>query len=302
MIARFSNGTPALLERPAGQGRVVLFASDIDRRWNDFPLHPAFVPFALETAALRAGDRHHDAATSPSPRLRRARAALRVSIGRPTTARSRSTSTPARARSTRCRPRTSRSMVQRRQTCHGPGSRAPGAADRVAPELLAVRPGADDCYTRCRIRCRSRVTPHERLRSFSRAVRRRWRVEAVLRAVGADVGAWRQPGSLRRPRSRPWFRSLDGAPSLLAVRRGLLALGAFVVTAWRLGGVPSDRQVARFVEERAAAHPKMRAIRRRAGQRRGCGSPVAASRRETFATSSLRRPSGASNHLVAAPS
>jgi hypothetical protein len=29
---------------------VVLFASDVDRRWSDFPLHPAFVPFAIETA------------------------------------------------------------------------------------------------------------------------------------------------------------------------------------------------------------------------------------------------------------
>ena len=58
VIARFSNGTPALLERTAGQGRVVLFASDIDRRWNDFPLQPAFVPFALETLRYAAGDRH----------------------------------------------------------------------------------------------------------------------------------------------------------------------------------------------------------------------------------------------------
>jgi hypothetical protein len=56
-IARFEDGTPALLERTMGQGRVVLFASDLDRRWNDFPLHPAFVPFALETARYLAGDR-----------------------------------------------------------------------------------------------------------------------------------------------------------------------------------------------------------------------------------------------------
>ena len=46
--ARFSDGTPALLERAEGQGRVVLFASDLDRRWNDFPLHPSFVPFVVE--------------------------------------------------------------------------------------------------------------------------------------------------------------------------------------------------------------------------------------------------------------
>ncbi|MGH9370848.1 MAG: vWA domain-containing protein [Vicinamibacterales bacterium] len=49
VAARFSNGAPALLERREGDGRVVVFASDLDRRWNDFPLHPAFVPFAVET-------------------------------------------------------------------------------------------------------------------------------------------------------------------------------------------------------------------------------------------------------------
>jgi len=46
--AQFSDGTPALLERTEGRGRVILFASDLDRRWNDFPLHPAFVPFVVE--------------------------------------------------------------------------------------------------------------------------------------------------------------------------------------------------------------------------------------------------------------
>ena len=57
VVARFSDATPALLERRAGQGRVVLFASDLDRRWNDFPLHPSFVPFALETVRYTAGER-----------------------------------------------------------------------------------------------------------------------------------------------------------------------------------------------------------------------------------------------------
>jgi Aerotolerance regulator N-terminal/von Willebrand factor type A domain len=55
VLARFSNGTPALMERPLGQGRVLLFASDVDRRWNDLPLHPAFVPFAVEAVKHLAG-------------------------------------------------------------------------------------------------------------------------------------------------------------------------------------------------------------------------------------------------------
>ena len=50
VVARFTDGAPALAERPAGSGKVLLFTSDVDRRWNDFPLHPAFVPFTQEVA------------------------------------------------------------------------------------------------------------------------------------------------------------------------------------------------------------------------------------------------------------
>lgn len=49
VVARYTSGAPALAER-SGPGRVLLFTSDVDRRWNDFPLHPAFVPFAQEVA------------------------------------------------------------------------------------------------------------------------------------------------------------------------------------------------------------------------------------------------------------
>ena len=47
--ARFTDGSAALLERREGLGRIALFASDLDRRWNDFPLNPAYVPFVAET-------------------------------------------------------------------------------------------------------------------------------------------------------------------------------------------------------------------------------------------------------------
>jgi hypothetical protein len=47
VVARYTTGAPALAER-RGSGRVLLFTSDVDRRWNDFPLHPAFVPFTQE--------------------------------------------------------------------------------------------------------------------------------------------------------------------------------------------------------------------------------------------------------------
>jgi hypothetical protein len=57
VAARFTDGTPALLERSEGSGRIVLFASDLDRRWNDFPVQPAFVPFAVEAIRYVSGAR-----------------------------------------------------------------------------------------------------------------------------------------------------------------------------------------------------------------------------------------------------
>jgi hypothetical protein len=57
VAARFTDGSAALLERREGKGRVVLFASDFDRRWNDFPLQPAFVPFAVEAVRYVSGAR-----------------------------------------------------------------------------------------------------------------------------------------------------------------------------------------------------------------------------------------------------
>ena len=57
VLARFTDGNPALAERREGQGRVLLFTSDLDRRWNDFPLNPAFVPFVVEAVRYASGTR-----------------------------------------------------------------------------------------------------------------------------------------------------------------------------------------------------------------------------------------------------
>lgn len=56
VIAQLSDGTPLLLEKKVGEGRVVVFASGFDNLTNDFPLHAAFVPFVRELAAYLAGD------------------------------------------------------------------------------------------------------------------------------------------------------------------------------------------------------------------------------------------------------
>jgi hypothetical protein len=55
VLARFAGGSVALAERRVGEGVLVLFTSDLDNRWNRFPLEPSFAPFVVETARYLAG-------------------------------------------------------------------------------------------------------------------------------------------------------------------------------------------------------------------------------------------------------
>jgi Aerotolerance regulator N-terminal/von Willebrand factor type A domain len=44
VLMRLADGSPLLLERSLGAGRVLLFTSSLDREWNDLPVQPVFVP------------------------------------------------------------------------------------------------------------------------------------------------------------------------------------------------------------------------------------------------------------------
>jgi hypothetical protein len=55
VIVRLGDQTPLLLEKRIGEGRVVLLATGLDNLTNDFPLHPAFVPFIEQTARYLTG-------------------------------------------------------------------------------------------------------------------------------------------------------------------------------------------------------------------------------------------------------
>ncbi len=48
IIARFSNGDPALVERKVGMGHVILAASSAGAEWNQLALKPAYVPFIYQ--------------------------------------------------------------------------------------------------------------------------------------------------------------------------------------------------------------------------------------------------------------
>ena len=45
VLARFDDGTPALVEAQRGRGRVLVWASGLDRFWNNLPLQPIYLPF-----------------------------------------------------------------------------------------------------------------------------------------------------------------------------------------------------------------------------------------------------------------
>jgi hypothetical protein len=54
VLARFSSGAPALVERQVGEGHVLLFASSLNRIWSDFPIHSSYVPFWQELVQYAA--------------------------------------------------------------------------------------------------------------------------------------------------------------------------------------------------------------------------------------------------------
>ncbi len=55
VLARFDESSPALVERTLGRGRVLVFASSLDRVWTDFPLRNAYVPFWHRLSGYAAG-------------------------------------------------------------------------------------------------------------------------------------------------------------------------------------------------------------------------------------------------------
>ena len=54
-IVSMGANQPFLLDRPFGDGRVLMFAVSADRTWSDFPLSPFFLPLLLQCADYGAG-------------------------------------------------------------------------------------------------------------------------------------------------------------------------------------------------------------------------------------------------------
>ncbi len=55
VVARLNDGTPLLLEKQIGEGRVLLLTSGLENLTNDLPLHPVFVAFVDRTSQYLSG-------------------------------------------------------------------------------------------------------------------------------------------------------------------------------------------------------------------------------------------------------
>ncbi|MFS8608281.1 MAG: BatA domain-containing protein [Gammaproteobacteria bacterium] len=55
VLLELDTGAPLLVEREIGDGRVLLYASTLDREWNDMPVQPAFVPLVAGLANYLLG-------------------------------------------------------------------------------------------------------------------------------------------------------------------------------------------------------------------------------------------------------
>ena len=61
VLARFDDGAAAMIERTVGSGRVVVFASTVDKSWNDFPTKFLFLPLVHKTVRYLGQYREPDA-------------------------------------------------------------------------------------------------------------------------------------------------------------------------------------------------------------------------------------------------
>jgi len=61
VLARFDDGGAAMAERTVGSGRVIAFASTMDKSWNDFPIQHLFLPLLHQTVSYLGQYREPDA-------------------------------------------------------------------------------------------------------------------------------------------------------------------------------------------------------------------------------------------------
>jgi hypothetical protein len=56
VLVRLGDGSPLLMDKPLGEGHVMVFASGFENLTNDLPLQPGFVPFVDKAARYLSGE------------------------------------------------------------------------------------------------------------------------------------------------------------------------------------------------------------------------------------------------------
>ncbi|HJO05357.1 MAG TPA: hypothetical protein QGG47_15435, partial [Acidobacteriota bacterium] len=82
VLARYDDGSPALVEVDAGPGRVLVWTSSLDTFWTDLPLQPVFLPLLHEASKYAAGYRESEAWLAAGRGLSRAEIARAARGGR----------------------------------------------------------------------------------------------------------------------------------------------------------------------------------------------------------------------------
>lgn len=84
VTARFSDGSPAMVEHRFRSGRVAMLATSIDDAWTDLPYQPVFVPFVLDALERLAGRTEHRVAPYAPVSLPGSTASQRIQVITPT--------------------------------------------------------------------------------------------------------------------------------------------------------------------------------------------------------------------------
>ena len=101
------------------------------------------------------------------------------------------------------------------------------------------------------------MTDQDRLRSLLLQVRRRWRTEVLLRALGRVAVFATLPLAAAATVVR-WIDPPNSIATILAAAVVLAGITVAALTLWRVKRAPGARQVARFVEEQVVLHDRGR--------------------------------------------
>lgn len=58
VLARFDDGSPAVIEARRGKGKILILAVPLDARWSNLPLTPVYVPFVRQMVAVLKPESH----------------------------------------------------------------------------------------------------------------------------------------------------------------------------------------------------------------------------------------------------